>query len=161
MSAPDWLGRMLDVAGRAGGLTDTTGINPVLQRQAPPSDRPRSAAVLVLFGGPADADPGAPGGLPADADVLLTQRASTLRDHSGQIAFPGGATDPGDDGPIGTALREAQEQECGDCTNLVVSLGGELLIRAEELLKERRRPQRCRRHAHSVVIIVGSTIRAP
>merc|ERR1719469_431381 len=31
---------------------------------------------------------------------------------------------------------KAQEQECGDCTNLVVSLGGELLIRAEELLKE-------------------------
>lgn len=110
MSAPDWLGRMLDVAGRAGGLTDTAGINPVLRRQAPPSDRPRSAAVLVLFGGPATADPGSSGGLPAEADVLLTQRASTLRDHSGQIAFPGGATDPGDDGPIGTALREAQEE---------------------------------------------------
>jgi T-complex protein 1 subunit theta len=31
---------------------------------------------------------------------------------------------------------KAQEQECGDCTNLCVSLGGELLIRAEELLKE-------------------------
>lgn len=31
---------------------------------------------------------------------------------------------------------KSQEQECGDCTNLVVSLGGELLSRAEELLKE-------------------------
>jgi len=31
---------------------------------------------------------------------------------------------------------KAQEQECGDCTNLCVSLGGELLQRAEELLKE-------------------------
>lgn len=31
---------------------------------------------------------------------------------------------------------KAQEQECGDCTNFVVSLGGELLMRAEELLKE-------------------------
>ena len=93
MSAPEWLGRMLDVAGSENGLTDTTGINPVLQRQAQPADRTRSAAVLVLFGGPAAADPTAPGGLPAEADVLLTQRASTLRDHSGQIAFPGGATD--------------------------------------------------------------------
>ena len=110
MSAPEWLGRMLDVAGSENGLTDTTGINPVLQRQAQPADRTRSAAVLVLFGGPAAADPTAPGGLPAEADVLLTQRASTLRDHSGQIAFPGGATDPGDDGPIGTALREAQDE---------------------------------------------------
>ncbi|MGV8874808.1 MAG: NUDIX hydrolase [Rhodococcus sp. (in: high G+C Gram-positive bacteria)] len=101
---------MLEVAGGAGGLTDTTGINPVLRRQAKPADRTRSAAVLVLFGGPAAADPTASGGLPADADVLLTQRAATLRDHSGQIAFPGGATDPGDDGPVGTALREAQEE---------------------------------------------------
>ena len=110
MTAPEWLGRMLDVAGSANGLSDTTGINPVLQRHAQPAERTRSAAVLVLFGGPAAADPTAPGGLPAEADVLLTQRASTLRDHSGQIAFPGGATDPGDDGPIGTALREAQEE---------------------------------------------------
>jgi len=31
---------------------------------------------------------------------------------------------------------KAQEQECGDCTNLCVTFGGELLIRAEELLKE-------------------------
>lgn len=31
---------------------------------------------------------------------------------------------------------KSQEQECGDATNLVVSLGGELLQRAEELLKE-------------------------
>mmetsp|Transcript_38344 Transcript_38344/g.90121 ORF Transcript_38344/g.90121 Transcript_38344/m.90121 type:complete len:540 (+) Transcript_38344:133-1752(+) len=31
---------------------------------------------------------------------------------------------------------QAQEKECGDCTNFVVSLGGELLLRAEELLKE-------------------------
>lgn len=31
---------------------------------------------------------------------------------------------------------KAQEKECGDCTNFVVSLGGELLLRAEELLKE-------------------------
>jgi len=30
----------------------------------------------------------------------------------------------------------SQEQECGDCTNFVVSFGGELLLRAEELLKE-------------------------
>ncbi len=110
MSAPEWLVRMRDVAGGARGLSDTIGANPVLQRQAPPSGRSRTAAVLVLFGGPADADPTSPGGLPAEADVLLTQRASTLRDHSGQIAFPGGATDPGDDGPIGTALREAEEE---------------------------------------------------
>ncbi len=42
--------------------------------------------------------------------VLLTERAHTLRSHAGQVAFPGGASDPEDDGPVGTALREAQEE---------------------------------------------------
>ena len=50
------------------------------------------------------------GGLPDDADLLVTVRASTLRHHAGQAAFPGGAADPGDDGPIYTALREANEE---------------------------------------------------
>ncbi|MUL79749.1 CoA pyrophosphatase [Mycolicibacterium sp. CBMA 226] len=67
----------------------------------------RDAAVLVLFSGAPDAPAGA---LPPDADLLVTVRASTLRHHAGQAAFPGGATDPGDDGPIGTALREATEE---------------------------------------------------
>ncbi|AUH67733.1 MULTISPECIES: NUDIX hydrolase [Gordonia] len=70
----------------------------------------RAAAVLVLFAGSFAADPLAAGGLPADADVLLTERAATLRTHSGQIAFPGGSRDPGDDYPVGTALREAREE---------------------------------------------------
>jgi 8-oxo-dGTP pyrophosphatase MutT (NUDIX family) len=42
--------------------------------------------------------------------VLLTRRTEQLRDHAGQISFPGGRTDPGDAGAIGTALREAHEE---------------------------------------------------
>ena len=41
--------------------------------------------------------------------VLLTRRADSLRQHSGQIAFPGGRSDPGET-PWETALREAQEE---------------------------------------------------
>jgi 8-oxo-dGTP pyrophosphatase MutT (NUDIX family) len=67
----------------------------------------RDAAVLVLFSGPAEAPSG---GLPEDADLLVTVRASTLRHHAGQAAFPGGAADPGDKGPVHTALREATEE---------------------------------------------------
>ena len=42
--------------------------------------------------------------------VILTLRPETMRKHPGQISFPGGRIDPGDDGPIGAALREAQEE---------------------------------------------------
>ncbi|HZZ87429.1 MAG TPA: CoA pyrophosphatase [Caulobacteraceae bacterium] len=41
--------------------------------------------------------------------VLLTRRADTLRNHTGQVAFPGGRCDPGET-PWETALREAQEE---------------------------------------------------
>ena len=76
---------------------DPHDLNPILDRRPPRGSSVRLAAVLVLFGGSADPDPLARGGLPADADVLLTQRAPTLRQHSGQVAFPGGAADPEDD----------------------------------------------------------------
>jgi 8-oxo-dGTP pyrophosphatase MutT (NUDIX family) len=42
--------------------------------------------------------------------VVLTKRASGLKHHPGQIAFPGGKVDPGDDGAVGAALREAEEE---------------------------------------------------
>ena len=46
---------------------------------------------------------------PEGATVLLTQRASHLRNHSGQIAFPGGKIDEGET-PLAAALREAREE---------------------------------------------------
>jgi 8-oxo-dGTP pyrophosphatase MutT (NUDIX family) len=42
--------------------------------------------------------------------ILFTVRSDHLADHGGQIAFPGGRTDPGDAGPLQTALREAREE---------------------------------------------------
>lgn len=56
--------------------------------------------MLMLFG------PGEDGG----QDVLLTERAHDMRSHPGQVSFPGGGLEPGDDGPVGAALREAQEE---------------------------------------------------
>jgi len=66
----------------------------------PKSDEPgvRSAAVLVpLINHP-------------KATILLTKRSSSLPDHAGQVAFPGGQMEPGDVYPEDTALREAQEE---------------------------------------------------
>ena len=42
--------------------------------------------------------------------VLLTLRTSHLRDHAGQISFPGGRTERDDDSAEETALREAEEE---------------------------------------------------
>ena len=42
--------------------------------------------------------------------VLLTRRTEHLYDHAGQISFPGGRVDPGDEGPVAAALREAAEE---------------------------------------------------
>jgi 8-oxo-dGTP pyrophosphatase MutT (NUDIX family) len=67
--------------------------------EAPPGSRPRSASVLILFGD------GATG-----PHVLLLQRASDMRSHAGQVAFPGGAQDAADVDPVATALREAEEE---------------------------------------------------
>jgi 8-oxo-dGTP pyrophosphatase MutT (NUDIX family) len=59
---------------------------------------------------------------PEGATLLLTQRAAALRQHSGQIAFPGGKIDADDDGALGAALREAQE-EIGLAHSAVTPLG--------------------------------------
>lgn len=73
----------------------------------------RPAAVLMLFGVldalPSDHDAGAHA-VSRDLDVLLLARATTLRAHPGQVAFPGGRVDPEDDGSVAAALREAQEE---------------------------------------------------
>ncbi len=42
--------------------------------------------------------------------VLLTQRAAHLRDHPGQVSFPGGRMEEGDSSPLHTALRETEEE---------------------------------------------------
>jgi 8-oxo-dGTP pyrophosphatase MutT (NUDIX family) len=47
---------------------------------------------------------------PAGLTVLLTERAAHLKDHAGQVSFPGGRIESGDAGPIGAALREAEEE---------------------------------------------------
>jgi 8-oxo-dGTP pyrophosphatase MutT (NUDIX family) len=54
--------------------------------------------------------------------LLLTRRPASMRQHSGQIAFPGGKIDRGDGGPLGAALREAEE-EVGLARDAVTPLG--------------------------------------
>jgi 8-oxo-dGTP pyrophosphatase MutT (NUDIX family) len=86
---PDYLLRLLDSA------IDL----PLRHRMPKASTTARRSAVLILFGEG-----------PAGPDVLLIEKSAHLRSHAGQPAFPGGQADPGDDYPVGTALREAQEE---------------------------------------------------
>ncbi|HRE53234.1 MAG TPA: CoA pyrophosphatase [Candidatus Competibacter sp.] len=47
---------------------------------------------------------------PRGYTVLLTQRTAHLEHHGGQISFPGGRAEESDEGPVATALREAEEE---------------------------------------------------
>ena len=75
-----------------------------LSRFLPPAEGGRRSAVLMLFGEG-----------PSGPDLLLIERARSLRSHAGQSSFPGGALDPEDgdpdgSGPVAAALREAREE---------------------------------------------------
>lgn len=47
---------------------------------------------------------------PEGLTVLFTQRTAHLNDHAGQVSFPGGRCESGDDSPVFTALRETEEE---------------------------------------------------
>ena len=72
---------------------------PLRHRMPKATATARRSAVLILFGEG-----------PRGPDVLLIEKSAHLRSHAGQPAFPGGGVDPGDDFPVGTALREAEEE---------------------------------------------------
>jgi 8-oxo-dGTP pyrophosphatase MutT (NUDIX family) len=88
---PSWLEPLRESV-RTMRVHDLTAFAP------PESPPPREGAVLVLFGEG-----------PEGPDVLLTERAHTMRSQPGQVSFPGGSLDPGETAVEG-ALREAQEE---------------------------------------------------
>lgn len=67
--------------------------------EPPPGVTPRESAVLLLL-------------FPREGELWLplTVRSSRLTTHRGEVSLPGGGADPGDSGPVDTALREAREE---------------------------------------------------
>lgn len=95
---PAWLHPVADLA--------STVTAEELTRFVPPHGEGRHSAVLILFG--------------PDRDLLLIQRASTMRSHAGQPAFPGGAVDDEDAHALAAAVREAEEETGLDPAGVVV-----------------------------------------
>jgi 8-oxo-dGTP pyrophosphatase MutT (NUDIX family) len=88
-----------DLPGYLQRLVGAAADLPLPRRHGRPTATARRSAVLILFGEG-----------PAGPDVLLIEKSHRLRRHAGQPAFPGGGADPGEDYPVGTALREAYEE---------------------------------------------------
>jgi 8-oxo-dGTP pyrophosphatase MutT (NUDIX family) len=86
--APDEVLVLRDLQGRS--------MRPMLP---PKGVTPREAAALLLL-------------FPRSDEIWLplTVRSSRLTTHKGEVSLPGGGADPEDDGPVQTALREAQEE---------------------------------------------------
>jgi 8-oxo-dGTP pyrophosphatase MutT (NUDIX family) len=107
MTAREDLARLIARV-QAGG---SSGADPRIAADTVEAETARRAAVLMLFGAldnvPAESDKPL---APADLDILLLERAHTLDDHPGQVAFPGGSIDPGDESAVAAALREAVEE---------------------------------------------------
>lgn len=83
------------------------------RRIPPPDGSARRAAVLV----PLLLDP-------EGVEIVYTVRKGDLNDHAGQISFPGGSLEPGDESLLDTALREAEEEI--DLSRRMVEVVGEL-----------------------------------
>src|SRR6202162_3256347 len=76
-----------------------TRVRPWEDTQTAPPDGGRPASVLLLC------DPST-----LRVPLLFVLRSSDLREHAGQIAFPGGSSEPADTDVVATALREAHEE---------------------------------------------------
>lgn len=123
-----------------GGLPDELGLtsSPVGNSEIKASGK-RGSAVLMLF-----CSPGCQQESPS-SHLVFIRRSTTVRTHRGQISFPGGRSEPDDDSPEQTAIRETVEEIgvsaadiiiCGQLP-VAVALDGSIVVPVVGLLDTR------------------------
>jgi 8-oxo-dGTP pyrophosphatase MutT (NUDIX family) len=93
VTRPDWMHHLV-------GQVQTAPARRFSRFLPPGGGGRRESAVLMLFGTGGD----------GRTEVVLTERAHTMRSHPGQVSFPGGGREAGDPDLAATALREAHEE---------------------------------------------------
>ena len=101
LERPEWLDTLTD------SLSEQSRLNQVVALR--PGIGARPAAVLILIGEG-----------PEGPEIMFVERAAGLRNHAGQIAFPGGAAEVDDHDLADTALREAAEETGVDRSGIEV-----------------------------------------
>jgi 8-oxo-dGTP pyrophosphatase MutT (NUDIX family) len=101
LERPGWLDTLTD------SLSEQSRLNQVVALR--PGIGARPAAVLILIGEG-----------PEGPEIMFVERAAGLRNHAGQIAFPGGAAEVDDHDLADTALREAAEETGVDRSGIEV-----------------------------------------
>ena len=101
LERPGWLDTLTD------SLSEQSRLNQVVALR--PGIGARPAAVLILIGEG-----------PEGPEIMFVERAAGLRNHAGQIAFPGGAVEVDDHDLADTALREAAEETGVDRSGIEV-----------------------------------------